>query len=117
VTARPLTEPTVELEDGLVIEGDADRDLVDDLALHDFEDEAPTQPLSPLPTNYEYRDWKPEDTQVVTYTTMPERYTRDRVVVSKAQAKAQVEAIHGRILETNEVPGRFFFRVMRAKQS
>lgn len=114
VSARPVADVPVPLEDvDIDPEDDLVIDAVDELSLHDFEDEAPTQPLSPLPTNYEYQDWDPKDTRVLTYTTNPQQYPKDRTTPSKAAAEAAVKAAHGRILETNVVPGRFFFRVKR----
>lgn len=96
-------------------EGDVTEELtiltVDDL--HDFEDEVPTQPGAPI----EYRDWNPEDTRVVTYTTNPSMYPKDRPTTSIDAARAEVQAVHGRILETNTVPSRFFFRVNKVRST
>lgn len=61
-----------------------------------------------------YRDWRPEDTRIVTYavgnTVYPGKYAETREA-----AKADCEVLHGRILEANYVQGRAFFRVMKQK--
>jgi hypothetical protein len=60
-----------------------------------------------------YRDWKPEDTRVVVYTTDPATYPKDRPATTRANARAQAELTFGRVLEANYVGERCFFRVMR----
>lgn len=64
-----------------------------------------------------YRDWLPQDTRVVVYTTDPARFPKDRPAVNRAQAKAQCELVFGRVLESNYVGDRCFFRVRKVVKS
>jgi hypothetical protein len=60
-----------------------------------------------------YPDWRPEETRVVTYTTAPHKFPKDRRAVTRAQATAECELVFGRVLEATYMPERFFFRVRR----
>lgn len=97
-------------EDGLVIIDPAAEE-VDEV----FVDEEPTNPTLPGWRPADYRDWRPEDTKVVTYTNNVEMYPRDRPCVSADAARRECETIYGRILETNTVPHRWFFRVLKTR--
>jgi hypothetical protein len=110
--------PTSIIESLVSIEEDQEPGVEDDLTVvlgvEDFEDEAPTQPGAPPA---EYRDWRPEDTKVVAYTNNAAMYPKDRPCVSGEAARREVQAIHGRILETNTVPHRWFFRVNKVRST
>jgi hypothetical protein len=64
-----------------------------------------------------YRDWTHDQTCMVTYTTEREKFPKDRLAVGLADARAQCQALFGRILEEVVLPAgapeRFFFRVYR----
>lgn len=104
-TARPTQETEVEVEVDLEDIADAPIDLI--------VDECPSYEAPP---QTDYRDWKHEDTKVVVYTTNPDLYPKDRPATSSAAARAECQAIYGRILETNSVPHRYFFRVWRVRR-
>lgn len=67
---------------------------------------------SPPPATY--RDWLPEETRVLVYTTDPATYPKDRPATTRASAKAECELCFGKVLEANYVGERCFFRVRRA---
>lgn len=79
--------------------------------------------VSPVPTiddeeppkELEYRDWTPEQTRVICYTNQPSRYKFDLSASDAESARSHCEANFGKVLEFNEVPGRFFCRVMRRR--
>jgi hypothetical protein len=68
------------------------------------------------PPPADYRDWRAEDTRVVTYTNDPDIFTRDRPAWTMEEARTKCQAEFGRILEVNSVPGRWFFRVFRVRR-
>jgi hypothetical protein len=59
-----------------------------------------------------YRDWRKEDTRIVTCRIGNDLYPGQRYE-SREEAKVATEMVHGRILEANYLPGRAFFRVMK----
>jgi hypothetical protein len=65
------------------------------------------------PGEVEYRDWTPAQTRIVVYTSEPLLWPFDIPAADGEAARAHCEAHHGRVLEYNEVPGRFFCRVLR----
>ena len=84
-------------------------------AIEIAEDHVPTldQADDNAPPPVTYKDWVPEQTRVVVYTTAPHKYPKDRTAVSRAQALAECKLLFGRVLEANYLPERFFFRVRR----
>lgn len=98
-----LMDPDIDLDEDEAPIAEANEDRVPNLDLADAD--------APPPATY--RDWRLEDTRVVTFTNTPEKYPRDTYAESISKARAQCELVHGRILETNAVPGRWFFRVRR----
>ena len=60
-----------------------------------------------------YRDWRAEDTRVITVSLRRGSWTDPEPPRTREQARAEVEAKYGRILEANYLPGRAFFRVKR----
>ena len=92
------------------------QDLVSDVdleaeAVELAEDYVPTIDV-PVP-QATYRDWLPEETRVVVYTTDPTTYPKDRPATTRASAKAECELCFGKVLEANYVGERCFFRVRR----
>jgi hypothetical protein len=96
---------------------EADDGITEEEAIKVAEDFIPTidQADSDVPPTASYRDWRPEDTKVVTYTNAPELYPRDRFAPTLAVARGDCGVTFGRILEVNAVPGRWFFRVMKQR--
>lgn len=98
---------------------ESDLDISEDEALaiaEPNEDHVPTldQVDSEAPPAASYRDWDPKDTRVIKYSNDPEDLGRGfRIEPTLAQARAACQLQFGRILETNAVPGRWFFRVKR----
>ena len=62
-----------------------------------------------------YRDWKLEDTRVVTYSIRNDVY-KGRPADSREQALADCRLVFGRVLEANYMPGRAFFRVFKVRR-
>lgn len=83
----------------------------------EYEDRIPTIDDVDLdkPPPATYRDWRREDTRVVTYTTRPDKWPKDLVCSNRLAAKAHCIVTHGRPVEENYLPERFFFRVRRSK--
>jgi hypothetical protein len=65
------------------------------------------------PPEATYRDWTPDQTMVITYTTNPEKFRKDWACASRDWARDHCAAKYGRILEEVALPERFFFRVYR----
>lgn len=59
-----------------------------------------------------YRDWKSEDTRVVSCRIANDTYPGRRYN-SREEAISDIKRSYGRILEANYVPGRAFFRVYK----
>lgn len=59
-----------------------------------------------------YRDWKTEDTRVVSCRIANDTYPGRRYD-TREEALRDTQRAHGRILEANYVPGRAFFRVRK----
>lgn len=77
------------------------------------EDHVPTvDQAAPVST---YRDWDKADTRVVTYAVNNTVY-RGKYAESREHALADCQAIHGRVLEANYMPGRAFFRVFKVRR-
>lgn len=62
-----------------------------------------------------YRDWKMEDTCVVTYSIRNDVY-KGRPADSREEALADCRLVFGRVLEANYMPGRAFFRVFKVRR-
>lgn len=91
----------------------AEPDLTEVDAVEIAEDYVPTidQADTDKPPVASYRDWRPEDTRVVTYSNEPR--PGEKYADTLSQARAMAELAYGRILETNAVPGRWCFRVKK----
>lgn len=59
-----------------------------------------------------YRDWKHEDTRIITCAIANDVYPGRRFE-SRSDARATIERTYGVILEANYTPGRAFFRVFK----
>lgn len=65
-----------------------------------------------------YREWRPEDTKVVTYCygSTGALYKHGTQVKDKAEAVRLVTEKYGKVLEANHTPGRSFFRVFKERK-
>lgn len=62
-----------------------------------------------------HRDWRPEETRVISCRISNDLYMKDERFESREEARRAIARRHGRILEANYVPGRAFFRVFRVQ--
>ena len=60
-----------------------------------------------------YRDWRKEDTRVISCRIGNDLYLKDERFESRGEALHAIRARYGRVLEEQYVPGRAFFRVFR----
>lgn len=60
-----------------------------------------------------YKDWRDEDTRVITYRIGNNLYP-GKFAETRDLARVDCQLNHGRILESNYVQGRAFFRVRKS---
>lgn len=65
------------------------------------------------PAEVDYRDWRPEDTKVVSGPLGPAKNYPGRRFRNKAEARRYWLERAGRIHEDNSIQGRYAFRVRR----